>query len=114
MNAQFRTVSKCQICILNEQGVLNPEEHVLPQYLQTDPTKPPIPLNAESADYLYDVFPDERPEEGQLIPRSGVMGTVRSVFSAIGFFKEMVQEAAKKVPKSRKIAEKKKRETLFD
>ena len=112
--AQFRSVSKCQICLLLEQGVKNPEEYVLPQYLQLDPTKPPVPLNADDAEYLYEVFPEERPQEGEDIPLTGVMGTVKSAFKVIGLFKDIIAERKKTVTKSRKVADKRGKSTLFD
>ena len=112
--AQFRTVSKCQICVLTEQGVPNAEEFVLAQYIQLDPTKPPVPNNAESAEYLYDVFPDERPIDGQQAPMTGVMGTVRSVYQAVGFLKDIVAKKMKVLPKSRKLADKKAGGSLYD
>jgi hypothetical protein len=99
---------------LREQGVPDAEEYVLSQYIQTDPTKPPVPMNAESEDYLYDVYPDQRPEEGQQAPMTGVMGTVRSVYQAVGFLKDIVAKKMKSIPKSRKLADKKAGGSLYD
>lgn len=94
---------------------MNAEEYVLPQYIQTDPTKPPVPLDAESPDYLYEIFPDEKPEPGMPAPLTGVMGTVRSVFKAIGLFQAATpEEKEKAIPKSRKVARRRQKSTLFD
>ncbi len=92
----------------------NPEDYVLPQYLQLDPTKPPVPLNAEDPEYLYELFPDERPDEGEATPSTGIMGTVRSAFKAIGFAIEIKEQIRKRMPKSRKVADKRGKSTLFD
>ena len=113
--AQFRTVSKCAICVLHEQGVKNPEDYVLAQYIQTDPTKPPVPLNAESPEFMYEIFPDERPQEGEQPKQTGVMGTIQSIFRVIGFGKQIAEKKkAEPLPKSRRIAEERKKTTLFD
>lgn len=92
----------------------NPEDYVLPQYLQLDPTKPPVPIHADDAEYLYEIFPDERPEPGEDIPMTGVMGTVRSAFKVVGFLKDIIAERRKAIPKSRKVANKRGKSTLFD
>ena len=81
-------------------------EYVLPHYIQSDPTKPPVPLDAENPEYLYELFPDERPEDGVAPKLTGVMGTVRSIFSAIGFVRDVVKAGKNDgVPKSRRWQE---------
>lgn len=92
----------------------NAADYVLPHYIQMDPTKPPVPIDAESPDYLYDLFPDERPEDGMPTAVTGVMGTVRSVFSAMGFIRDIIQAKKEAVPKSRKVAGKRAKSSLFD
>ena len=96
----IRSIKSCAICELKKQGVLNPEDYVLPQYAMPDPTKPPIPLDydiaAQSGVLLLE--PDqELIEDGGLIPQTGgVVGTVKSIFRVLGFGKspEQVQQEA--------------------
>src|ERR1700751_766657 len=88
--AQIRSVTKCAICVLQEQGVKDPEQYVLPQYVMTDPTKPALPLSMESEDALYMLFPEERPNEGEAPPPvGGIMGTAKAIFRALGFAKDI-------------------------
>jgi hypothetical protein len=100
---------------LQEQGVTDAAEYVLPHYIQSDPTKPPVPLDAENPEYLYELFPDERPEDGVAPKLTGVMGTVRSIFSAIGFVRDVVKAGKNDgVPKSKKVAGRRPKSSLFD
>lgn len=78
----------CAICILKEQGVLNPEDYVLPQYAIPDPTKPPVPIDMsdELAAGILLLYPEAQLEEEGVVPFSGgVVGTVKSIFRALGF-----------------------------
>jgi hypothetical protein len=100
-NSQIRSVVKCAICLLREQGVEDPESKVLPQYYMFDPTKPPIPLDAENDSVIVNLFPEERSELGRMPSSGGVAGTVKAIYKAIGFVKEKVlpvvsQKTAKK------------------
>jgi len=79
--APFRTVSKCSVCLAREQGIKDPEKHVLPQYLMTDPTQPPIPLTEE--DPIYALFPEEAMNQGKIPPSGGVIGTVKAFYRAV-------------------------------
>lgn len=87
----IRTVTKCQICLLKEQGVLNPEDSVLNQYvLSSDVDRIPIPL--ETSDELQSgvllLYPEAQVEQEGILPQSGgIVGTVKSVFRAFGFGK---------------------------
>lgn len=87
--SQIRSVTKCQICMLKEQGVLNPEDHVLPQYvLSSDPNRIPVPLDIDHDGGILLLYPEEKYEnEGRLPQSGGVVGTVKSIFRAFGFGK---------------------------
>lgn len=107
---RIRTVSKCQVCILTEQGVLNAEELVKPKYLTTDPTMPPIPLTAE--DDVYILYPEEASlREGKPSPSGGVVGTAKSFFRAISFALGLVNE---KPPESKKMGRRQRGGGLYE
>lgn len=110
VNAQMHSVKKCAICVLKEQGVENPEEHVLNQYhLSNDPTKLPVPVDADmslEAGILV-LNPDEKAETASQV--GGLFGTVRSLFKVLGFTQE-----EKEVPVSKEVAVKKRRRGLYD
>jgi len=104
----------CALCTLEAQGVKNPEQYVLPQYVMTDPTKPVLPYAADADDYLYMVFPEERPAEGQAPPPvGGIMGTAKAIFRALGFGKEIEQQRKDDIPQSGKIAAKRRKSSLY-
>jgi hypothetical protein len=84
----IRSVSKCQLCILKEQGVVNAEDYVLPQYLIPDASKPPVPIDIDDsiAGGVLLLYPEERMMKGELVPQTGgVIGTIKSVFRTLGF-----------------------------
>ena len=111
----MRSIAKCAICVLREQGVTDPEKLVLPQYVALDPTKPPVPFGAENAEMYFDMFPEERPVEGETPPPTGgVMGTPRGVYRVMGFAKEIIKKLAELRPKSRKVAERNERKSVFE
>ena len=113
--SQIRSVNKCAICVLEAEGVTDAEKNVLPQYVMTDPFKPPMPLSAESAEVMFEIFPEERPAPGENPPPSGgIMGTAKSVYRAMGFAMEIAKEKIKALPKSRKVADRNKRKSVFD
>jgi hypothetical protein len=94
-----RSVTKCQICLLKEQGVLNPEDAVLPQYiLSSDHNRIPVPIEAGQDDLQAGVlmlYPEMALEETGQIPQSGgFVGTVRSMFRAFGFIKPKTKKQA--------------------
>lgn len=108
--ARIRTVTKCQVCILREQGVLNAEELVKPKYVTTDPTQPPVPLTAE--DDIYVLYPEEAMNQGKLMPSGGVVGTAKSFFRAIGF---ALENLASKVPvMSKRVARRQRAGGLYE
>lgn len=79
--APIRTVSKCALCIAREQGIKDPEKHIMPQYLMTDPSQPPIPLTED--DPVYALFPEEAMNQGKTPPSGGVIGTVKAFYRAV-------------------------------
>jgi hypothetical protein len=111
-NPQVRTVTKCQICILKEQGVENPEDHVLTQYyLSNDPTRIPTPIDADMSleGGILLLQPDD-PEANEKLPQSGgFFGTVKSLFKTLGFDQKPTE-----VPVSREVAKKKRTGGLYD
>lgn len=81
---RIRTVTKCAVCVLTEQGVLGAADLIKPQYLLTDPTMPPIPITAE--DPVYVLYPEEAMErKGKPAPSGGVIGTAKAFFRAVSF-----------------------------
>lgn len=80
---------------------MDAERYVLPQYIVTDPTKPPVPAGAEGPDIVVNLFPEE--DENFALPRTsgGVMGTVKALYRALGFGST---PAAEPEPQSRKTA----------
>ncbi len=105
-NSQFRSVVKCILCQLKEAGVENPEEHVLPQYLMLDPTKPPIPADAEGDGIILNLFPEEQEHYSRVPSSGGVAGTIKAIYRALGFKIEKPSE-----PVSQKTATKRRRES---
>ena len=107
---RIRTVTKCQKCLLQEQGVVNAAELVEPQYLMTDPTMPPVPLTAE--DDVYLLYPEEAVyREGKLPPSGGVVGTAKAFFRAVSFALGLTDE---KPPESKKVARRQRGGGLYE
>ena len=107
VNPQIRSVSKCAICVLKDQGVEHPEEHVLQQYyLSNDPTKMPTPIDGDMSQEggILVLYPDveKKDLQGNPIQTGGLVGTVRSLFRALGFAKQPSE-----VPVSAETAKKK-------
>lgn len=110
--AQLRitSIGKCAYCELVEKGVKNPEDYVLPQYIMTDPTKPPIPIGAEGEDAVILLFPEEE-QEGPKPMAGGIMGTAKSIFRAFGFGKDKEQAS----PESKQVATRRRKgSSLYD
>ena len=94
------SVSKCALCILREQGVEHPEQHVLASYVITDPMSPPIPLEQE--DPVNILYPEEAVAQGKIPASGGVVGTTKAFFRAVvGWFGQ--EERPQSVPLSKKI-----------
>lgn len=119
----IRSVMKCQICILKDQGVENPEDYVLPQYvLSSDHNRIPVPLNAGEDDLQAGVlmlYPEMALEETGQVPQSGgFIGTVRTMFRAFGFNKPVSKKQAEKeqmeVTPSLSVARSKRRKGVFE
>jgi len=91
-------VSKCAICVLQEQGIMDAEKYVLSRYVQLDPTNPPIPRDAEGEDSIFILYPEER--DNRVRSSGGIIGTAKAVYRALGFGKQPDAEP----PESRKIA----------
>lgn len=109
---QVRTVTKCQICLLKEQGVENPEDYVLNQYyLPNDPTKFPTPIDADMSleGGILILQPDEEAANEKLPQSGGFFGTVKSLFKTIGF-----NLTPAEVPVSKDIAKRKRTGGLYD
>jgi hypothetical protein len=105
-NTLIRSVAKCMLCQLREQGVENPEKYVLPQYYMFDPTKPPVPVDAENEDVIVNMFPEEQGDIGRIPSSGGIAGTAKAIYRALGFI------ARKLVPeKSQATAAKRRRES---
>lgn len=86
----IRSVKACRICMMKAEGIPNPEDAVLAQYAQIDPTKPPIPLDydvAEQSGVLL-LYPDAELEDNGIVTAQsgGVVGTVKSIFKVLSLF----------------------------
>lgn len=109
----IRTVTQCAICRLKEEGILDPEDHVLAQYRLPDPMGPPVPIDIddELSQGVLMLYPESKLEEDGRVPSTGgVMGTVRSIFKALGFLQPKEAEPAP----SKTIATGKRRKGLYD
>lgn len=99
----FLSVTKCALCVLKAQGVVNAEDYVLAQYrIPTAPGSLPIPVDIDDsmAAGVLLLNPEEKLAEGEPIPQLGVIGTIKSMFRTVGFMKPKPEE----VPQSVKIA----------
>ena len=109
-NTQIRSVVKCAICVLKAEGVENPEDRVLPQYLMFDPMKPPIPIDAEGDGAIVNLFPEEKVEFGRIPSSGGIAGTAKALYRALGFGKPKPVH-----PPSQKTATKRRKDSsLFE
>src|SRR3954465_3472728 len=84
------SVTRCALCVLKAEGVVNAEDHVLAQYrLSTMPGSLPVPLEMDDsmAGGVLLLNPEEKLEEGSPVPQLGVIGTIKSMFRTIGFAK---------------------------
>ncbi len=106
-DCRIRSVSKCAVCMLTEQGVKDAEKYVLPQYVMTDPTKPPIPLYAQMEDAEFEMFPEER--DNRVKSSGGVVGTVKAIYRALGFGRE-----PEPTPPKSKITVRQRKTGLYD
>jgi hypothetical protein len=104
INPTIRSVTKCQLCVLKEQGVVNAEDYVLAQYMLPDASKPPVPIDIDDsiAAGVLLLYPEERLKEGQPIPQvGGIIGTIRQMFRTLGF----AQSKPAEPPPSKVIAQ---------
>ncbi len=104
---QVRTVTKCAICVLKEQGVVNPEDHVLTQYyMSNDPTRMPTPIDADvSLEGGILLLQREENAKNGIIPQvGGFFGTVMGLFKTIGFLQGKEEETVSKEVATRKRA----------
>ena len=101
------TVSKCQICILVEQGWAREDaEHVvLHQYFQGDLTKQPIPY-IDPADEVVTLYPEE--SQGN---KKKKWGLLRPLFRVLGWLGE--PEPASK-PLSVSVSKRKRNKGLLE
>lgn len=100
--ASITSISKCQNCILKEQGVINSEDYVLAQYRMPDATKPPVPIDLDDsiAGGVLLLYPEEQLLPGDPIPQTGgIIGTVKSMFRTLGFMQPKPEK-----PPSKEIA----------
>lgn len=99
-------MSQCALC----QGA--PPERVLPQYVQSDPTKGPVPTTPEDPLFLYE---EEAEAAASKQPWPGLL---RPLFRALGLIKEpppvTPEQPALAEPRSKKIARSKKTGGLFE
>lgn len=87
----IRSVSKCQICVLKAQGVVNAEDYVLAQYrLSNTPGGPPVPIDIDDsiASGVLLLYPEEAMKAGEQIPQIGIIGTIKQAFRTLGFMQE--------------------------
>jgi len=114
MKSTIRSITKCQICIMKEQGIENPEEHVLAQYqLSTDANHLPVPLDMDDAmsSGVLILYPEARLEQDGIVPQSGgVVGTVRSIFKVLGLIKPVEEEPVI----SKEVAKVKRKRGLYE
>jgi hypothetical protein len=106
----------CQICILKEQGIENPEEHVLTSYqLSSDMNRIPIPLDDQGLEQgILMLYPEEMTEQQGMLPQSGgVVGTVKAIFRAFGFTKPK-EEIIAEEPISKAVAKSKRGGGLYE
>jgi len=106
------SVTKCQLCVLKEQGIINAEDYVLAQYKFPGPDKPPVPIDADDsiAGGVLLLYPEEKMEQGAFIPPvGGIIGTVKQMFRTLGFALAKPAEP----PKSKQIATETGRTGLF-
>lgn len=111
----IRSIDKCAICVAKEQGIENPEDYILHQYvLGTDANRLPVPLEDDelTAGVLM-LYPEEQLEQTGILPASGgVFGTVKAIFRAFGFAKTK-EEVKEEEPISTSIARKKRGKGLY-
>lgn len=101
----------CAICVLKAQGVLKPEDYVLPQYFMLDATLAPVPT--AKADDIFLMFPEEETDEYKLAPTAGgVVGTLKNIFRTLGLYPSNEQKP--EVEKSKQLAREKRKTTLRD
>ena len=83
----IRSVSKCALCALKEQGVVNAEDYVLAQYRMPGPDKPPVPIDIDDsiASGVLLLYPEETMKAGEHIPQIGIIGTIKQMFRTLGF-----------------------------
>lgn len=90
------SVTKCALCVLKEQGVVNAEDYILAQYRIPHEGMPiPVDYDDSIAGGVLLLNPEEKLAEGVPIPQIGVIGTIKSMFRNIGFRKAPVVEPAK-------------------
>lgn len=97
---KIRSIGECAVCKLVGEGVVDPEKYVIPQYIMTDPTKPPVPMEAElGEDAAFLLFPEDKPV-GNAPPIGGIAGTLKAIYRAIGFGK---QASSEEIPESKRV-----------
>jgi hypothetical protein len=105
INPIIRSVTACQICIMKEQGIENPEDHVLTSYQLTSGVDGlPIPMDADISQEggVLVLYPESDPRQKKLPMVGGLFGSVRSLFKVLGF--DMPE---KEPPPSQEVAERK-------
>jgi len=108
--SQIRSITKCAICVLKEQGVVNAEDHVLTQYyMSNDPTRIPTPIDADTSLEGGILLLNKDDPEDNTSQSGGFFGTVRSLFKAAGFMKDQAE-----VPVSKEVAKRKRTGGLYD
>lgn len=113
VNPLIKTISKCKICEMKEQGIENPEDFVLAQYyLSNDPNKLPTPIDTDVSNEggILIMYPDEEPKNGEPVPYvGGLFGTLKSFFRVRGF-----EQKKEEVTVSRDVAKRKRTGGLYD
>lgn len=111
----IRSITKCAICVAKENGVLNPEEHILHRYnIGTGINGLPTPIEDDGLETgILMLYPEDVLEETGVLPQTGgVFGTVRAMFRAFGFARTKEETVAEE-PMSRSIAKGKRGKGLY-
>lgn len=101
---------------MKEQGIENPEDHVLTQYvLSSDVNRLPMPLDDDGFEQgILMLYPEDKLEQTGVIPQSGgVVGTVKAIFRAFGFAKPQEQVEAERPPSKAVANSKVRRGSLY-
>lgn len=102
---------------MKEEGILNPEDNVLIQYrLNNEMHQLPMAVDIDDVGLngILCLYPENQLETNGFIAQAGgVVGTVRSVFRAIGFGKPSQEETRAAEPPSKQAGRKRRGTGLY-